>query len=91
MTLNLIHCYVQECRPATNPFKLERGRKVVSVCMDPTVIEKYKKALNGDKSSSSTTTKTGNSGSSGITYDDGDDVEYDDIEYEDDVDIGETI
>jgi len=60
--------------------------------MDPTVIEKYKKALNGDKSSSSsTTTKTGNSGSSGITYDDGDDVEYEDIGYEDDVDIGETI
>jgi len=62
--------------------------------MDPTVIEKYKKALNGDKSSSSsTTTKTGNSGSSGITYDDGhgDDVEHEDIEYEDDVDIGETI
>ena len=34
----------QACRPEKCPFD-KRGCKVVSVCMKPTVIEKYKKAL----------------------------------------------
>lgn len=43
-------CAAQElenkaCRPEKCPFDTEQGKKVVSVCMQPAIIEEYKKAL----------------------------------------------
>lgn len=47
------------CRPDVCPFESEQGRKVVSVCMQPSVVEDYKKALQeeqGAEAGSSTET-----------------------------------